>query len=94
MATPPVFRFAPSPNGELHLGHARSALLNPIFRRSNRKIALEDQAILETSWPSEVPPAAQEKSVRTDKPTLAFRKLYFERIKGSSARPPSAAELS
>ena len=24
----PVFRFAPSPNGELHLGHAHSALLN------------------------------------------------------------------
>ncbi|MDP3899301.1 MAG: tRNA glutamyl-Q(34) synthetase GluQRS [Mesorhizobium sp.] len=23
-----IFRFAPSPNGELHLGHARSALLN------------------------------------------------------------------
>ncbi|MEP9399288.1 tRNA glutamyl-Q(34) synthetase GluQRS [Mesorhizobium sp. KR2-14] len=30
MNTPaaPVFRFAPSPNGELHLGHAYSALLN------------------------------------------------------------------
>jgi glutamyl-Q tRNA(Asp) synthetase len=25
---PPVFRFAPSPNGKLHLGHAYSALLN------------------------------------------------------------------
>ncbi len=27
-APPPVFRFAPSPNGRLHLGHAYSALLN------------------------------------------------------------------
>ncbi|MGI9357337.1 MAG: tRNA glutamyl-Q(34) synthetase GluQRS [Rhizobiaceae bacterium] len=26
--TPPVFRFAPSPNGALHLGHACSALIN------------------------------------------------------------------
>ncbi|MEL6503598.1 MAG: tRNA glutamyl-Q(34) synthetase GluQRS [Pseudomonadota bacterium] len=28
MTNPPVFRFAPSPNGLLHLGHARSALIN------------------------------------------------------------------
>jgi glutamyl-Q tRNA(Asp) synthetase len=28
IAMPPVFRFAPSPNGLLHLGHALSALLN------------------------------------------------------------------
>src|SRR5262249_56272761 len=26
--TTPVFRFAPSPNGHLHLGHALSALIN------------------------------------------------------------------
>ncbi len=24
----PIFRFAPSPNGALHLGHAYSALMN------------------------------------------------------------------
>lgn len=29
----PIFRFAPSPNGELHLGHARSALLNQRLAR-------------------------------------------------------------
>jgi glutamyl-Q tRNA(Asp) synthetase len=31
----PVFRFAPSPNGELHLGHAYSALLNAMLAREN-----------------------------------------------------------
>jgi glutamyl-Q tRNA(Asp) synthetase len=31
--TQPVFRFAPSPNGRLHLGHAYSALLNADFAR-------------------------------------------------------------
>jgi glutamyl-Q tRNA(Asp) synthetase len=31
--TRPVFRFAPSPNGELHLGHAYSALLNAEMAR-------------------------------------------------------------
>jgi glutamyl-Q tRNA(Asp) synthetase len=32
--TQPVFRFAPSPNGRLHLGHAYSALLNASLARA------------------------------------------------------------
>jgi glutamyl-Q tRNA(Asp) synthetase len=35
MATP-IFRFAPSPNGHLHLGHACSALLNADLVRARR----------------------------------------------------------
>jgi glutamyl-Q tRNA(Asp) synthetase len=39
--TPPVFRFAPSPNGRLHLGHAYSALLNEsLARKADGKLLL------------------------------------------------------
>lgn len=34
VTTPPVFRFAPSPNGYLHLGHALSAFLNHDMARA------------------------------------------------------------
>jgi glutamyl-Q tRNA(Asp) synthetase len=37
---PPVFRFAPSPNGYLHLGHALSALLNADMARAAGGILL------------------------------------------------------
>jgi glutamyl-Q tRNA(Asp) synthetase len=38
---PPVFRFAPSPNGYLHLGHAYSALLNyDLAREGNGRFLL------------------------------------------------------
>jgi glutamyl-Q tRNA(Asp) synthetase len=43
---PPVFRFAPSPNGFLHLGHAYSALLNfNLARASGGKFLLRIEDI-------------------------------------------------
>jgi glutamyl-Q tRNA(Asp) synthetase len=43
---PPVFRFAPSPNGYLHLGHAYSALLNfNLARRTGGRFLLRMEDI-------------------------------------------------
>jgi glutamyl-Q tRNA(Asp) synthetase len=43
---PPVFRFAPSPNGPLHLGHAYSALLNfDLARKSGGRFLLRIEDI-------------------------------------------------
>jgi glutamyl-Q tRNA(Asp) synthetase len=43
---PPVFRFAPSPNGPLHLGHAYSALLNfDLARKSGGRLLLRIEDI-------------------------------------------------
>jgi hypothetical protein len=63
---------------------AKARVFNPFFNRSNRKILREDKAVLESSDPPEVPEAAREVSVRTDKPTLEFRKYYMTELRGSS----------
>lgn len=64
-------------------------LLNPLFNWSNRRIVKEDKAAVESSDPPEVPMAADEVSVRTDRATLRFRRYYFEELKPSRAVPPA-----
>lgn len=59
-------------------------LLRPFFALtdwSNTYILREDRAVVESSSPMEVPPAAEEKSVATDAPTLVFRRWYEKNLK-------------
>lgn len=72
---------------------ARLRLLDALFNRQNRKIVLEDRAVVESSDPPEVPLAREERSVRTDAPTLYFRRRYLSELKGSSASLSSEREL-
>jgi hypothetical protein len=65
----------------------RSPVFDGLFNYSNKRIAKEDQAIVESSFPSEMPEAGLEKSVRTDSLTLRFRKDYFARLKGTRSGP-------
>jgi glutamyl-Q tRNA(Asp) synthetase len=58
---PPVFRFAPSPNGFLHLGHAYSALLNSeLARQSGGRFLLRIEDIDATRCRSEFEAAIYE----------------------------------
>jgi hypothetical protein len=75
----------PVPNKRL----ATARLLTPLFNTSNAVIAAQDKKVVESSFPVEVPPAAQEMSVATDKPTLQFGKYYFETLRGSTAQVPA-----
>src|SRR6185437_3162450 len=53
MASPPVVRFAPSPTGRIHIGNARTALLNWLFtrRQGGTFILRFDDTDLERSKP-------------------------------------------
>ena len=58
---PPVFRFAPSPNGYLHLGHAFSALLNAdLARQSGGRFLLRIEDIDPTRCRAEFEAAIDE----------------------------------
>lgn len=81
----------PTESGRTHLtvvaarDFARFAVLEPLFRRMNGRIADEDRAVVESSGPYEVPPAGQERSVGTDRATLQFRRYYDSVLRGRAA---------
>lgn len=56
-----------------------------------KRILLEDQAVVESSEPAEVPPAADEASVATDLATLRFRAWYRRQVAGDAGGAPSGA---
>lgn len=64
---------------------ARLRVLEPLFAWMNGRIADEDQAVVESSGPSECPPALSERSVGTDRATLQFRRYYYETLRTSGA---------
>ncbi|MGA9524469.1 MAG: aromatic ring-hydroxylating dioxygenase subunit alpha [Myxococcaceae bacterium] len=65
-----------------------------LFEQLNRIILWEDQRIVESQEPAEVPPPSEEKSTTLDRPTLAFRRWYLERKRGAGERVwPEASEL-
>jgi glutamyl-Q tRNA(Asp) synthetase len=87
----PVFRFAPSPNGYLHLGHAYSALLNfDLARRTGGRFLLRIEDIDATRCKPEFESAiyedlawlgvAWEKPVRRQSEHLDFYREAVERL--------------
>jgi glutamyl-Q tRNA(Asp) synthetase len=91
--TKPVFRFAPSPNGRLHLGHAYSALLNDDFaRRLGGRFLLRIEDIDITRCRSEYERGIYddlvwlgldwEKLVRRQSEHFSDYKEAFDRLKG------------
>jgi glutamyl-Q tRNA(Asp) synthetase len=88
---PPVFRFAPSPNGYLHLGHAFSALLNfDLARKSGGRLLLRIEDIDSTRCRPEFEAAiyqdlawlgiAWEAPVRRQSEHFAFYRQALEKL--------------
>ena len=64
-----------------------------LFDQNNRIILMQDRAIVESSSPAEVPHPSEERSVATDRATLAFRRWYLERKRtGHELERPRALE--
>ena len=93
---PPVFRFAPSPNGYLHLGHAYSALLNfDLARQAGGRFLLRIEDIDATRCRPEFEAAiyedlawlgiAWEQPVRRQSEHFAIYREAVERLVGRGA---------
>jgi glutamyl-Q tRNA(Asp) synthetase len=105
---PPVFRFAPSPNGYLHLGHAFSALLNfDLARRSSGRLLLRIEDIDPIRCKPEFEAAiyedlawlgiAWEQPVRRQSEHLAFYRQAIEKLSAQGLVYPafeSRAEIA
>jgi phenylpropionate dioxygenase-like ring-hydroxylating dioxygenase large terminal subunit len=59
-----------------------------LFYWMNSRIAREDKDIVESSLPLQAPAPGEEASVRTDEPTLAFRRIWWSQLRQSSAPTP------
>jgi glutamyl-Q tRNA(Asp) synthetase len=97
---PPVFRFAPSPNGYLHLGHAYSALLNcELARASGGRFLLRIEDIDATRCRPEFERAIEEdlawlgivweQPVRRQSEHLSEYKAALDRLSGMGLVYPS-----
>jgi glutamyl-Q tRNA(Asp) synthetase len=97
---PPVFRFAPSPNGYLHLGHAYSALLNfDLARQAGGRLLLRIEDIDATRCKPEFEAAiyqdlawlgiAWEHPVRRQSDHFAFYRAAVERLSAQGLVYPS-----
>ena len=92
--TIPVFRFAPSPNGYLHLGHALSALINfEMARASGGRLLLRIEDIDATRCRSEYEEAIYEDltwlGITWEEPVLR-QSAHFDFYRAALARLEAA----